>query len=88
MQDLTTETTTNQATIYAPPVVVDLDADGELEVIVGTGLGFLYVLSGESQSEILVQKVCSLTMHIEFQGRLANFVVVFLWNWGQFKPAQ
>jgi hypothetical protein len=34
----------NQATIYAPPVVVDLDADGELEVVVGTGLGFLYRL--------------------------------------------
>ena len=38
----------NQATIYAPPTVVDLDMDGVLDVIVGTGLGFLYVLSGDT----------------------------------------
>ena len=44
--DLTTETTVNQATIYAPPVVVDVDADGIVDVVVGTGLGYVYALRG------------------------------------------
>ena len=38
----------NQATIYAAPTVVDLDRDGVLDVIVGTGMGFIYVLDGRN----------------------------------------
>lgn len=44
--DLTTEQTINQATIYAPPVVVDVDGDGVTDVVVGTGLGYVYALRG------------------------------------------
>jgi hypothetical protein len=44
--DLTTEQTINQATIYAPPVVVDIDQDGVVDVVVGTGLGYVYALRG------------------------------------------
>ena len=46
--DLTTELTVNQATIYAPPTVVDLDSDGVLDVIIGTGMGFIYVLDARN----------------------------------------
>ena len=45
--DLTTEETKLRAYIYSPVTVADLDGDGELEVIVGTSMGFLYVLSGK-----------------------------------------
>lgn len=30
--------------MYAPPTLIDLDRDGKMEVVVGTSLGFLYVL--------------------------------------------
>ena len=46
--DLTTEKTKLRAYIYSPVTVVDLDGDGELEVIVGTSMGFLYVLHGKT----------------------------------------
>eukprot|EP01132_Coremiostelium_polycephalum_P000953 gene953-1208_t len=42
--DLTTDNTTFKAYVYNTPTVVDLDGDGKLETIVGTALGFLYVL--------------------------------------------
>uniref|UniRef100_A0A7S3HBI1 DEX1 C-terminal domain-containing protein n=1 Tax=Spumella elongata TaxID=89044 RepID=A0A7S3HBI1_9STRA len=46
--DLTTAKSKFQAMIYAPPTVADLDGDGRKEVIVGTALGLLYVMDGES----------------------------------------
>src|SRR3546814_40954 len=46
--DMTTTKTQYQAFIYASPVVVDLEGNGEVEVIVGTALGLLYVLDGRS----------------------------------------
>jgi hypothetical protein len=46
--DLTTDATELRANIYCTPTVVDLDGDGHLEVVVGTSLGFIYVLRGET----------------------------------------
>jgi outer membrane protein assembly factor BamB len=40
--DLTTDTTELRAFIYASPTVVDLDRDGEMEILVGTSLGMVY----------------------------------------------
>lgn len=37
-----------QAKIYSQPTVVDLDGDNRLEVLVGTALGMVYVLDGDS----------------------------------------
>ncbi len=34
--------------IYSTPTVADLDGDGRFEIIVGTSLGLLYLLDGES----------------------------------------
>jgi len=34
--------------IKSSPTVVDLDGDGRSEVIIGTDLGLLYVLDGET----------------------------------------
>ena len=46
--DLTTDKTRFKALIYGSPTVVDLDGDGRSEVIIGTSLGLLYVLDGET----------------------------------------
>merc|ERR1711871_1182924 len=46
--DLTTDHTTFKALIYASPTVADLNGDGRMEVIVGTSLGLLYVMDGET----------------------------------------
>lgn len=46
--DLTTDKSHFKAYIYGAPTVADLDGDGRSEVIVGTSLGLLYVLDGES----------------------------------------
>ncbi|KAK5582835.1 hypothetical protein RB653_004423 [Dictyostelium firmibasis] len=42
--DLTTDKTDFKGLVYGSPTVVDLNNDGKLEIIVGTALGFLYVL--------------------------------------------
>lgn len=38
-----------RAYLYAAPTLVDLDHDGRLEVVVGTSVGFLYVLDAAGQ---------------------------------------
>ncbi|EGC33355.1 hypothetical protein DICPUDRAFT_56468 [Dictyostelium purpureum] len=43
--DLTTDKTAFKGSIYGSPTVVDLDGDGKLEIIIGTALGFVYVLN-------------------------------------------
>ena len=43
--DLTTSKTNYAGYLYAPPTVVDLQGDGKLEIIVGTGVGYIYVIS-------------------------------------------
>eukprot|EP00656_Telonema_subtile_P012705 TRINITY_DN16409_c0_g1_i1.p1 TRINITY_DN16409_c0_g1~~TRINITY_DN16409_c0_g1_i1.p1 ORF type:complete len:775 (+),score=189.59 TRINITY_DN16409_c0_g1_i1:112-2436(+) len=68
--DLTTDTTKLRAYIYTSPTVADLDGDGRLDVIVGTSVGFIYVLDdtgrvfsgfpiqiGEIQGSIAVEDV-------------------------------
>lgn len=65
--DLTTDSTTYKAHIFAPPTLVDLDGDGRLEIVIGTSVGFVYVLDsagnprqgwpvqmGEVQGQVLV----------------------------------
>jgi hypothetical protein len=42
--DLTTTTTKFTAHMFSSPTLVDLDADGKMEIIVGTSVGFVYVL--------------------------------------------
>eukprot|EP01038_Epipyxis_sp_PR26KG_P005673 gene5673-7830_t len=46
--DLTTAKSKFQAMIYASPTVADLDGDGRFEVIIGTSLGLLYLMDGDS----------------------------------------
>lgn len=46
--DLTTDKTRLSAMIYGSPTVADLDGNGRSEVVVGTSLGLLYVLDGDS----------------------------------------
>jgi len=46
--DLTTDKSKFKALIYASPTVADLDGDGRYEVLIGTSLGLLYVLDGET----------------------------------------
>ncbi|KAI8463690.1 MAG: hypothetical protein J3K34DRAFT_397072 [Monoraphidium minutum] len=42
--DLTTDATTFKAHMFSSPTLADIDKDGKLEIIVGTSVGFLYVL--------------------------------------------
>lgn len=42
--DLSTDYTSFKAYAYSPPTLADIDGDGKLEVILGTSMGFLYVL--------------------------------------------
>jgi len=46
--DLSTDHTHYKALIKAAPTVADLDGDGRSEVVVGTDMGMLYVLDGET----------------------------------------
>ena len=46
--DLTTDKTKFKALIYATPTVADIDGDSRYEVLIGTSLGLLYVLDGET----------------------------------------
>ncbi|CAH9081889.1 unnamed protein product [Cuscuta epithymum] len=42
--DLSTDTGTFRAHIYSSPTVVDLDGDGNLDILIGTSYGLFYVL--------------------------------------------
>jgi len=47
--DLSTDFTKYRAYIYSSPTVADIDRDGSLEIIVGTSVGFLYVLDSKGE---------------------------------------
>ena len=46
--DLTTDKTKFKALIHGTPTVADLDGNGRYEVLIGTSLGLLYLLDGET----------------------------------------
>eukprot|EP00286_Rhodomonas_abbreviata_P023316 CAMPEP_0181304224 /NCGR_PEP_ID=MMETSP1101-20121128/9026_1 /TAXON_ID=46948 /ORGANISM="Rhodomonas abbreviata, Strain Caron Lab Isolate" /LENGTH=1213 /DNA_ID=CAMNT_0023409947 /DNA_START=10 /DNA_END=3651 /DNA_ORIENTATION=- len=64
--DLTTDETVYRAYLYSSPTVADLDADGKLEVVLGTSLGFIYVVNHDGE----VRDNFPLTM-AEIQGQVA-----------------
>jgi glucose dehydrogenase len=50
--DLTTATTKFTAHMFSSPTLADIDADGQMEVVVGTSVGFVYVLNSRVSSAI------------------------------------
>eukprot|EP00884_Botryococcus_braunii_P005749 jgi/Botrbrau1/15175/Bobra.0149s0040.1 len=48
--DLSTDHTQYRAFAYSSPTLVDLDRDGRLEIILGTSMGFVYVLDSEGKT--------------------------------------
>lgn len=51
--DLSMETVNFRANIYSSPTVVDLDGDGYLDILVGTGYGLFYVIDHRGKFLIL-----------------------------------
>lgn len=47
--DLTTDLTKFRAFVYSNPVLADLDGDGKLEILVGTSVGFIYVVNSDGK---------------------------------------
>jgi len=47
--DLTTDTTKLRAYIYTSPTIADIDGDGRQDVVVGTSVGFIYVLDDQGK---------------------------------------
>jgi len=47
--DLTTDLTKFRAFMYSNPIVADLDGDGKLEILVGTSVGFIYVVNSDGR---------------------------------------
>jgi FG-GAP-like repeat len=47
--DLTTDSTAYRAYMSASPALADLDGDGSLEIVVATGVGWLYVLDAQGK---------------------------------------
>jgi hypothetical protein len=45
--DLTTDLTKFRAFAYSNPVLADLDGDGKLEILLGTSVGFIYVVNSD-----------------------------------------
>lgn len=50
---MTTDKTRYKAYIHSAPTVADLDADGRYEVLIGTSLGLLYVLDGDTGNPVM-----------------------------------
>ncbi|WIA09420.1 hypothetical protein OEZ85_008825 [Tetradesmus obliquus] len=48
--DLTTATTKFTAHIFSSPTLADIDGDGHMEVVVGTSVGFVYVLDSKGST--------------------------------------
>ena len=55
--DLTTGGTTYAGYIYAQPTVVDLTGDGKLEIIIGTAVGYVYVVDADGTASISKTKL-------------------------------
>jgi hypothetical protein len=47
--DLTTDLTKFRAFVYNSPVLADLDGDGKLEILLGTSVGFIYVVNSDGK---------------------------------------
>ncbi len=46
--ELTTDTSQRRGYLYGSPTIADLDGDGSLEIVIGSGTGYIYVLNANN----------------------------------------
>ncbi len=45
---MTTDTSHRRGYLYGSPTIADLDGDGNLEIVLGSGTGYIYVLNASN----------------------------------------
>jgi hypothetical protein len=54
--DVTSSSSMYAGYLYSQPTVIDLNGDGKLEIIVGTGVGFIYLLEHDGIIKFFICK--------------------------------
>lgn len=71
--DLSTDAENFRPYIHSAPTVVDLDGDGNLDILVGTSYGMFYVLDHKGNRFSFVLSSCHVAIYFLSIFKLSNF---------------